>query len=320
MREGFILKKFIISFLLTLVVISFLFTVFGGSDLDRNEPIGPTEDGTETSEEDENPIPKGKTYPDELFFAVLGVDGNGLGKEKGLRSDVILVARVNFKSGETKILQINRDSRVPVKGQEMKINAAHAYGGPSLAIQTLRDYLGIDLEYYVKVDFQGIMDIVDLVGGVEFDVPVNMKYDDPTAKPPLHINLKKGKQHLDGKKSHDLLRFRHNNGQGHYPGGFSREEVQLMWIKEFARTVLKPKNILKMPELIKKGLNSVDTNIPITTILSSATGLGNIDVEKIEMHSIKGEGYKIRDGGWYWFNDEEDKKDAVNRFFYEYKL
>lgn len=306
--------------MLTLVIVSVLFTVFGGNDLDRNEPIAPTETAEVAKEDEETSIPKGKSYPDELFFAVLGVDGNGLDREKGLRSDVILVAKVNFKSGETKILQINRDSRVPVKGQEMKINAAHAYGGPALAIQTLRDYLGIDLEYYVKVDFQGIMDIVDLVGGVEFDVPVDMKYDDPVAKPPLRINLKKGKQLLDGKNSHDLLRFRHNNGQGYYPGNFSREEVQLMWIKEFARTVLKPKNILKMPELIKKGLDCVDTNIPIKTILSCATGLDNIDPDKIEMHSIKGEGYKIKDGGWYWFNDEEDKKDVVNRFFYDYKL
>lgn len=314
------MKKFIISFFITLVLLSIAYTAFGGGGLGKNEPIQPSDlddDGDLSEIKAEQPK---KAYPDELFFTLLGVDGNGLDKDKGLRSDVIMVLKVNFKTGETKILQINRDSRVPVKGEMMKINAAHSYGGPELSVQTIRDFLGVDLEYYVKVDFQGVMDIVDLVGGVDFDVPCDMNYDDPTAKPPLHIHLKKGMQHLDGKESHDLLRFRHNNHSGNYPGNFSREQVQLMWMKEFAKTVLQPKNILKLPELVPKVLECVKTNIPTTKILAMIPVVGDIDADKIEMHSIKGEGHKIKDGGWYWFNDEEDKQNAVDEYFSDYKL
>ncbi len=316
------MKRFIISFLLTLVIASVAYTVFEKVALPKNQPIQPTEAENESDKSKAEPSPKEekKNFPRELFFVVLGVDGNGLDIEKGLRSDVIIVTRVMLESGEIKMLQVHRDSRVPVKGEMMKINAAHSYGGPDLAMKTIGDYLGVKLDYYVKIDFKGVMDIVDLVDGVDFDVPVDMNYDDPTAKPPLHIHLKKGMQHLDGKNSHDLLRFRHNNRTDYYPCDLTREQVQLMWLKEFAKTVLQPKNILKLPDLIRTGLNSVSTNIPVTTILSSATAIGNINIEKMDMQTIKGDGHKIKSGGWYWFNDEEDKKEKVDTLFGDYKL
>lgn len=321
------MKKFVVSFLLSLVVLSLLYTTVGEDLLNKNKPIGtdPNEvievddDGEqEYVEEEGNEIKQ--EYKDELLFVVFGVDGNGVKREKGLRSDVIIVSKVNFDSGEVDMLQIHRDSRVSVQGSMDKINAAHSYGGPKLAMRTIRDYLGIDVDYYVKVDFKGIMDIVDAVGGVEFDVPVNMKYNDPTAKPPLNINLKKGLQHLDGKKSHDLLRFRHNNGTDYYPGGFTREQVQLDWIKVFIKTVVQPKNILKLPHIIKKTYDSVDTNIPLNLILAAAASAGKIDTENMNMQSIPGEGYIIKSGGWFYFPNEKEKERLVNEMFGDYLL
>lgn len=316
------MKKFVIAFLISIVALSVFYVTFGEDIINKNKPIGPTVDVDTEGKDDfveteDNKIEQ--KHQDEILFAVFGVDGNGVKKERGLRSDVIIITKVNFKTGKVDMLQINRDSRVHVKGKYDKINAAHSYGGPKLAMETLRDYLGIDVDYYVKVDFKGIMDIVDAVGGVEFDVPVKMRYNDPIAKPPLNIKLDPGLQLLNGKESHDLLRFRHNNGTDYYPGGFSREQVQLDWIKAFAKTVLQPKNILKMPRIIETTYNSVDTNFPLSFVLSLAGSIKKIDVENMRMESLPGEGYK-KYGGWYFFPDEEKKEILVKEMFGDYLI
>ena len=74
-----------------------------------------------------------------------------------------------------------------------------AYGGVELAMKSVRDFLNLDIDYYVKVDYQIVMDVVDEIGGVTIEVPRRMKYDDPKADPPLHIDIAKGVQTLDGK-------------------------------------------------------------------------------------------------------------------------
>ncbi|NLM05585.1 MAG: LCP family protein [Tissierellia bacterium] len=316
------MKKFVAAFLLSMVVLSIFYVAFGEKLLNKNKPIVPNVEVDVGGEDDFVETEGNKIeqkHPDEILFAVFGVDGNGVKRERGLRSDVIIVTKVNFETGKVDILQINRDSRVPVKGKYDKINAAHSYGGPKLAMETLRDYLGIDIDYYVKVDFKGIMDIVDAVDGVEFDVPVKMRYNDPTAKPPLNIKLDPGVQVLNGKNSHDLLRFRHNNGTDYYPGGFSREKVQLDWIKAFAKTVMQPRNILKLPRIIETTYNSVDTNFPLSFVLSLAGSVKKIDVENMRMESLPGEGYK-KYGGWYFFPDEAQKEILVKEMFGDYLI
>jgi LCP family protein required for cell wall assembly len=86
------------------------------------------------------------------------------------------------------------------------------------------------------VDFDGFVELVDSVDGVDFDVPVRMKYDDPTQN--LHIDLQKGPQHLDGPKAVQFMRFRQNNPgiPGGYPDGdLGRIKAQQAFIKAFAR-------------------------------------------------------------------------------------
>ncbi len=322
------MKKFTVSFLLSLVVLSICYVAFGDKLFSKNQPIGP-KDLVETYPETDDFVPTEdneikRQHPDELVFALFGVDGNGVKREKGLRSDVIIVSKLNFKTGAISLLQIHRDARVPVQGSMDKINSAHSYGGPRLAMRTLREYLGIDVDYYVKVDFKGIMDIVESVGGVEFDVPCDMNYDDPTAKPPLRIHLKKGRQVLNGKNSHDLLRFRHNNRQDFYPANTSREEVQLQWLKAFIGTVLQPKNILKLPSIVKSAYDSVDTNIDFFTIAECALDAGKLDASKVEMKSVPGDGKMINLGnghrGWFFIPDEKGKEEVVREMFGDYLL
>ncbi len=145
---------------------------------------------------------------------MMGVDAKDVRQSKGTRTDTMMLMKVNFETGKIDLLSLPRDTRVLVRGKEDKLNHAHAYGGTSLTMATVREFLNIDLDYYVKVDYKAVKAIVEAIGGVEIDVPQRMRYSDPTADPPLNINLYPGLQVLDGEGAHDFLRYRSGYKEG----------------------------------------------------------------------------------------------------------
>ena len=96
------------------------------------------------------------------------------------------------------MLSIPRDSRVMVNGKLDKINHAHHYGGLKMAMKTTRDFLNLDIDYYVRVNFFSVKDIVDVLGGIEVDVPVQVDVAED------NIHLKPGKQILMVNKLYNL--------------------------------------------------------------------------------------------------------------------
>lgn len=252
---------------------------------------------------------------DKLTFVLYGIDEGGLSAKRGVRSDTIMLIDMDFDTGQISALGVPRDTRVKVGGKFDKINHAHSIGGVDMALDTLNDFLDLDIENYVRIDFEGVMKIVDAIGGVEMDVPVNMDYDDPTAKPELHIHLKKGPQLLDGKNSHDVVRFRHNNGQDFYPGGYTREQVQQMWLEAFAKSALSAKNILKLPKIIETTIGAVDTNIAFSKIVESGLKANKLNVGSMNMTSIPVNDGSIVGGVYYYLPDEEASKKLANEMF-----
>lgn len=310
------MKRFVTTFFISVVIFSLLFFKIGTNLLDTDKTVAVGEedildDTVNTSEKEDDT----KEEKDDISFILFGIDDEGLNVKKGARSDTIIAVNVNFDNGKIKMLTIPRDTRVNVRGKMDKINHAHSYGGPELAIKTINDFLGTDIDKYVSVDFKGVMDIVNIVGGVKMDVPVYMKYDDPTAKPPLHINVAKGEQILDGKNSHDVLRFRHYNGQEFYPGGFSREEVQQMWLKQFGKTVLSPKNILRLPKIVEASFKAIDTNVGFSTIIDGALKANKLDPESIEMNTIPIVDQRRINGLFYFIADEKGSRDIADEIF-----
>ena len=140
---------------------------------------------------------------DDITFLLLGVDSKDVSQTSGIRTDTMMLCRLDTSTGEISILSIPRDTKARIRGRkyEEKINHAHSYGGPELSVKAVKDLLGIDLEYYVKVDYNIVKEMVDIIGGVDIYVPMDMKYSDPVADPPLYIDLKKGYQTLDGDKA-----------------------------------------------------------------------------------------------------------------------
>lgn len=244
--------------------------------------------------------------PDEITFLLLGVDTNDVSKG-GSRTDTMMVCKVDKSTGKISILSIPRDTRTRIRGrqQEEKINHAHAYGGPELSVKAVKDLLGIDLEYYVKVDYQIVKEFVDLIGGVEVDVPVDMK----------QYNIKKGVQVLDGEKALKFVRFR----KGYSDQDLGRIRAQQQFIKAAAKQTLKLSNIGKLPQMIKSYYNNVETNIPLDVILKFAANAKDFDVDGMQMATLPGEPQYIN-GISYFIYDEEEAEILVKELFEDGKV
>lgn len=307
-------RKFIITFILSLIAFTILYSTLWFKVFEKETVAAP---GDEIVMEDDDVIEDDYKLPvdNEIVFLMMGVDSNDMKNYRGIRTDTLMLFKVNFDTGKIDILSLPRDTRVLVRGKEDKLNHAHSYGGTNLTIRTVEDFLGIDLNYYVKVDYKAVKTIVDAIGGVEIDVPQRMKYKDPTANPPLNIDIMPGLQVLDGQQAHDFLRFR----SGYADGDLGRIKAQQYFMKELIKQTLQPKNILKLPKLVETYFEYVETNIPFKLILKGVGAARNIDTENINTATITGTNKKIN-GISYLIYDREATEALVEEMFGDYLL
>ena len=149
-------------------------------------------------------VQQGAADPERTNILVLGADK---GEYDPGRTDTIILVSVDPKAKEVGVLSVPRDTRVMIPGRGYnRINTAYAFGGPQLAKKTVENWLGIDIDYYVVVDFAGFEHIVDTLGGVEIDVEKRMRYQDRAQG--LHIDLHPGRQVLDGRQALNYIRYR----------------------------------------------------------------------------------------------------------------
>jgi LCP family protein required for cell wall assembly len=142
----------------------------------------------------------------------------GTGRAEGRRTDTIMLLHTG--SGPNLLMSIPRDSLVPVPGHSTtKINAAYAYGGPKLLVQTIEDATGIRIDDYVEIGFGGFVNVVDAVGGIEICPKTAMK--DELA----NLDIKKGCQEVDGKVALGYARSRHTSGLGDIDRARHQREV-----------------------------------------------------------------------------------------------
>ncbi|MCI5996806.1 MAG: LCP family protein [Parvimonas sp.] len=252
-----------------------------------------------------------QTVDNELLFLVLGLDSDdfsGYSTEQN-RTDTMILAKVNFETGAINVLSIPRDSRVSINGNLDKINHAHHFGGLKLAMKTTRDFLNLDIDYYVRVNFFSVKDIVDALGGVEVNVPVQVDV------PEDNVHLEPGLQKLNGKQALQFARFR----DGYIEGDMGRVKSQQLLIKAMLTELTKAKNIAKIPELLEVFKKTVSTNIPFSTIAKLALKAGNLSVDKLDAKIVPGEAQYINDISYYVPNKVELKA-LVKSMFGDYLL
>lgn len=191
------------------------------------------------------------------------------------RSDTLMLVSFDPARNRISALSIPRDTYavIPRLGAE-KINAAYAVGGPSLAIQTVEDLLGVPVHYYVKLGPASFAHIIDALGGIEIDVEKDMKYTDTWAD--LHIDLKKGRQVLSGEQAMQYVRFR--NDLESDIGRVRRQQQVLRTILQKLKT---PGVVLSAPRLLRAFMQNTQTNLSAGELMALglfARHLGAADI------------------------------------------
>lgn len=191
-------------------------------------------------------------------------------------TDTIMIASYNPNTQKANLLSIPRDTftgKYQSKAlASQKINALYNLSrNPQKTLEAVNEITGLDIKYYVLVRTEALIKLVDAIGGVEFDVPIDMKYDDPTQD--LHIDLKAGVQTLDGNKAEQLLRWRHSNYKNGimttYPSeygndDFGRMRTQRDFIVATLKQTLKPSNIFKIGQILEIAHENVETNLELS--------------------------------------------------------
>ena len=189
-------------------------------------------------------------------------------------------------------------------------------GHEELLINKVKEITGLPIHYFVTVDFDGFVELINAVDGVDFDVPYDMDYDDPIQS--LHIHLEAGPQHLDGKHAHDFVRFRHNN-DGTAPGEYVMgDEGRVYWqqrfIKEVVRQKLNPYYLSKLDEIGDVFRNNVRTNLTVTDVIKNLNALTHINLDDIRSYQLPGD-YDYINEVWYYVQDIPATRELVNNVF-----
>ncbi|OON99679.1 MAG: hypothetical protein ATN35_11425 [Epulopiscium sp. Nele67-Bin004] len=295
---------------------SYIYTNNSGGDIQvAHEDFSyyKNEDGESAILADEEEAALNKTV------AVFGTDADGY------RTDTIIIVNLNTATNEIKMVNIPRDTKVSwtdaqreamtaARGYSMvesKINEMTAYVG----IDNIRDFtirqieliLGVKIDNYVVVSTSAFRDIVDAIGGVEVDVPFNMRYTDNYQG--LYINISAGLQVLDGENAEKYMRYRAGNSD------LDRMGWQQLFIEAFIDKVLSPSIITKIPELVSVMFNSVKTDASLAEVFSYYDYITYFDPDNVSFSVIPGEALYIG-GVSYFIPDMNSMADFVNETFY----
>lgn len=217
--------------------------------------------------------------------------------DDGWRTDTIIVAHLDVNTHETALLSIPRDSVVPnPQGGIMKINDVYQGGkekGMEKLAKRLSYMLGFQMDGFVLVDLDAFEAVVDLVGGVDFDVPMDMYYTDPTQD--LYINLKKGMQHLDGDKAEQLVRYR----KGYDGQDITRTHVQQDFLRALAKQCLVTASISKVQEYADLFATYVLTDLSVGNMVYFGQELLKCDFDEMQTYTVGGKAVMINGLSYY---------------------
>jgi LCP family protein required for cell wall assembly len=245
-----------------------------------------------------------------INILLLGIDdGDNEHPDSPKRSDTMIVANINKESGVVNLLSIPRDTRVRIQGHKgaEKITHAFFYGGATLAVQTVEQLLQIPIHYYVVVDWQAFIEIVDILGGVDLYVENDMDYEDPYANLAIHLN--KGYQHLDGSKSGQYVRFRSDE-----LGDIGRVQRQQRFLKAMVEKTMNVGIFFKVPYLLNTMNRYVTTDITTFKVLQLANALKSFKASGLHADMLPGN-FATIDGISFWSHDPEQTKQLINRMF-----
>ena len=211
---------------------------------------------------------------------VSGLDNAGGG------SDTNLLVRFDAPNKRVDVVSLPRDTLLHTERYSNKLNYAYASGGTERLRGDVENLLGVPVDFYVSVDLQGFIALVDRIGGVDFDVPADMNYDDPAQN--LHIHYAKGLRHLNGRQAMEVVRWRKNNdGGGYADADIGRIATQQAFLKAVAEQALRLQNA---PALARVFFSYVKTDLSAGNLVWLASEALDIGTEGIRFHTLPGDG------------------------------
>lgn len=251
------------------------------------------EENAPTREKDREPL------PDLLNVLILGLDS----REQVCRADTVMLLTLNNKTGSINIASIPRDMRVNIPGHGLdKINHAYAYGEVALSKEAVEDFLDIHIDHYITTDFEGFVNVVDALGGLELEVEKEMIYKGID----VDINLQPGIQHLNGEKALEYVRWRSDA-----EADLGRAKRQQKFLKTLLQEIIAYKNILKFPRLLPEIAENIKTDLDLNQAIRLANRLKSVEVEEINTFTLPGRPDKIA-GVSYILPEEEEIRQLID--------
>ena len=237
--------------------------------------------------------------------------------EGGYRTDSMLLLNVNRTEKTIHLVSIPRDTLIFCEYSVPKINSAYGWaGGGEQGMQELllrvSEIIGFTPDGYIVVDLSIFRQLVDLMGGVTFDVPVDMHYSDPTQN--LSIDLQAGKQHLNGEQAMQVARFR----SGYATADLGRIEVQRSLVSAAIRQWVSPKGALHLSKAVKLVLEHTNTNLTKPNLLWLAESFLLCGRSEIASSTLPGYAANFSSGSYYVL-DAGGVADIVNRYLNPYE-
>lgn len=268
--------------------------------------------------------------------ALLGHDKNTLedldklyvlaiGKSQGM-TDTIIIGSYDPKIQEASMLSIPRDTFIGNSKYSAsvydKINSIYSSKGggkegAEAVLKEVNELTGLDIKNYVVIDTKALIELVDAIGGVEFNVPIDMKYNDK--KQDLHIDLKEGWQTLNGDQVEQLVRFRHNSDGSTYSPeygyeDFGRMKTQRKVITAIAKQTIQLKNVKEIGKIVDIASRYVETNMNFTSLKDYIPYAINMNADEIKSEQLPGLSDYIN-GISFFLADEEETKEVIGELF-----
>ena len=241
----------------------------------------------------------------------------GLDDENG-GSDTNLLVAVDAKNGTIDVVSLPRDTLLNVSWSVKKLNNAYHHGGFTQTMEEVSKLLGIPVDHYVTVDLQAFVELVNAIDGVDFEIPVDMDYDDPDQD--LYIHFSKGLRHLDGQEALEVVRWRQNNdGTGYPTADIGRIGTQQEFLKAVARQTLQLSNwdkIGSMAEIVQKW---VKTDLELANLIWLGEQALTVGSDNITFHTLPGDGAGWYKGGSYYILYPDAVLELVNEHFNPYQ-
>lgn len=240
-----------------------------------------------------------------------------LGKDTYKSTDTIILVNYDTVNAKLNLLSVPRDTSVNLNGSQTKLNTVYNKGGAELVVNTVNELLKVNIKYYVILDTASVKRFMDEIDGIDFNVVTDMVYDDPLQN--IHINLKKGQNHLSGDQIVQFLLYRKSNGliqinNGYYDGSdLKRIEAQQSMLKELIRQKTNIKYISQIDKLAGIALKNSETNLTIPDCIKMLGNIPKLNPSEINMLTLPGKGGIAEN--YYYIMDEQASQSITNKYF-----